>query len=139
LETATGKELVSFAGAKDHTFRAVAVSPDGKTLAGAGGKGVTLWDIGQRKVVATLPSDSPVSLDFSPDGKLLDTTDANNIEIWDLKTRSAKLSLKKSPRVTAAAAQPRRTGAVPIPGLQQIGLIGYGPALSRPSPPCNTQ
>ncbi|WP_442922352.1 WD40 repeat domain-containing protein, partial [Microcoleus sp. ARI1-A4] len=47
----------------------VAFSPDGKTLASAGGSTIKLWNLQNQKELATLTGHSSVA--FSPDGKTL--------------------------------------------------------------------
>ena len=76
LDAATGRELRRFGEQQTHSFKAVALSPDGKLLAAGGDRphGVVLvWDAETGKLLHRfdrLPG--PVtSLAFSPDGKSL--------------------------------------------------------------------
>ena len=91
-------------------IRALALSPDGKTLASYAGDGsVTLWDLATGKQTTTLISDQRpgVRLAFTPDGKLLvaiGVRRANKGEpeskfsrcsakVWDLTTRNVRLTI----------------------------------------------
>jgi RNA polymerase sigma factor (sigma-70 family) len=66
------------------TVLAVQFSPDGKTLANAG-KAVQIWDVGARKLKATLPVVGASSLAFSPDGKTLAVA-GGRAQLWDIAT-----------------------------------------------------
>jgi WD40 repeat protein len=72
---------------------AVALSPDGKTLAcGAGGHGIIhVHDLAARHRIGTLwePSNFTSALVFSPDGKRLASA-GNNIICWDLSPESLR-------------------------------------------------
>lgn len=68
---------------------AIALSPDDKRLAVAGGDGqrsVALWDIAAQKVISTLPwsgATPPTTLAWSGDGARLAAADGGQISVWD--------------------------------------------------------
>ncbi len=89
------KLLSTFVGHSDEV-RAVAISPDGKTLASGGADNtIRLWDVATGKEQAALPTVMPKiaeflvdSLAFSPDGKTLASgTGGNKVDLWDVSTR----------------------------------------------------
>jgi transcription initiation factor TFIID subunit 5 len=64
---------------------AVAISPDGKVLAAAGGNVIKLWDIGSGKVIKSLKGHeaSVYSLEFSKNGGLLASGSADDtVRLW---------------------------------------------------------
>jgi WD40 repeat protein len=84
------------------------VSPDGKTIATAGGQGtsstVTLWSVATGKAGVTLSwqgDAQPASLAWSADGSLLAAADGSSIGVWSVPSRSVlwTLALPKSPAV----------------------------------------
>ena len=88
LETRTGT-TTSPSGAT-----AVALTPDGGTLASANPEGeVQLLDLASGQAVATLPGHAPPirSLAFSPDGTLLASGAADAIRLWDLAAQTSIL------------------------------------------------
>jgi WD40 repeat protein len=76
--------------------RALAFSPDGRTLAVAGRHRISLWalDRGTRTVLAT--PEVPFSSDavaFAPDGRTLAASAGNRVVLWDLAGRTRRASL----------------------------------------------
>jgi WD40 repeat protein len=87
---------------------AATVSPDGKTVATAGGQGtssaVTLWSVATGKAGVTLSwqgDTPPVSLAWSVDGTMLAAADGSTIGVWSVASRSVlwAVALPKSPAV----------------------------------------
>ncbi|HEV3447352.1 MAG TPA: sigma-70 family RNA polymerase sigma factor [Gemmataceae bacterium] len=73
--------------------RALAFSPDTKTLAAGGDRVVKLWDLATGRERGNLGGarESPLAIAFSPDGRILASADSNQrVRIWDVT--SGKLS-----------------------------------------------
>jgi dipeptidyl aminopeptidase/acylaminoacyl peptidase len=90
-DTATGKRLRTF-GRPDDDVRALAFSPDGKTLALAGKDGpIRLWDVATARQVRHFGTQEVYSLVYSPDGKTLAASVAGRtVVLWDPATGSAR-------------------------------------------------
>jgi len=83
----TGEVLQRFA----QPGRALALSPDGSTLATAGVRtNIHLWEVHSGRLLRTLPTEHPVwSLSFSPDGNQLTSAGwSNEALVWNLRHTS---------------------------------------------------
>jgi WD40 repeat protein len=89
----------------------VALSPDGRTLATAGGNDAKLWDAGTGLLLKTIPHDRALRrVSFSNDGRLLLTvSNENAAHVWDVATGAPVATLPQKGEVTAAAFSPDGT------------------------------
>ncbi|MEV0399167.1 caspase family protein [Actinoallomurus sp. NPDC050550] len=91
LRTSTG--LVR-AASSDHNLRAVAFSPDGKTVACANEGGCWLWDVAGRRFGQEIGlRDNTHAVLFTPDGRLLVTAGEGGIRLWDTTSLRIKATL----------------------------------------------
>jgi WD40 repeat protein len=89
----------------------VAISPDGRTLATAGGNNAKLWDAGSGLLLKTLPHARALRrVSFSTDGRLLLSV-SNEIaaHVWDVASGTLLWTLAHKSEVTGAAFSPDGT------------------------------
>lgn len=93
-DVSTGKEVGAFP-TQAAGVRALAVSHDGKWLAMAVGKELSLWEVATRQPLATLSREQMVTaLRISPDGSLLAAaTDTGSALIFEVATRALRSTL----------------------------------------------
>lgn len=91
-------------------IESVAFSPNGKVLASSGGDqegSVTLWDVRQKRRIATLPGHRSLveSVAFSPDGQLLASASRDRtIKFWDVDSQYMRKTLAGHKNVVHAVA-----------------------------------
>ncbi|WP_369383135.1 caspase family protein [Streptomyces sp. cg36] len=115
LDTSTGRVR---AASSEHDLRAVAFSPDGKTVA-CTGAGCWLWDVAGRRFSheVGLGNGSHAVL-FTPDGRLV-TTGEYGIRLWDATSLRIKASLPAETTYAVALNRDGRTIATAGPyGVQ---------------------
>lgn len=108
LRQASGQEEIAefpVSASKRASVLALAISPDGKTVAapisaGPGepsrGDYICLWDVKTKNELGRLyPEKRPLSnfMAFTPDGKSLLSASAGCVDIWDVKDRKVRLSI----------------------------------------------
>lgn len=89
----TGERLAAF-GRLGGTIRALALSPDGKTLLSGHDNRISIWDVAARKNLTSLTPErlNVYGLAVSPDGKMFaaatgdyrQPTEAGEVKLWDL-------------------------------------------------------
>ncbi len=101
FRTTDGREIRQFrAGARTpNFFDAVALAPDGKTLAAGSAWYVVLWDVETGQQLGLLQGHTRLNkinaLAFAPDGKLLaSASDDTTIGLWDVARRQQLRQLK---------------------------------------------
>ncbi|MER0247295.1 DNA-binding protein [Streptomyces sp. HSW2009] len=67
------------------------ISPDGRTLVLGSEDTLRVWDIRAGRMVATLPTEQPVTAAFSGDGRSLVTSGAREVQVWDVATLRLRL------------------------------------------------
>ncbi len=103
----TGKETASFEAGKQALYM-IAISPDGKLLAGGGVEKVAkIWDLASKKELKSLAGHASAieALAFSPDGKLLATASWDHaVKLWDPATGREAATLEGHPRAVLSVA-----------------------------------
>lgn len=99
-----GKELLKLEGSEG--MFGVAVSPDGKTVAGTTrGKPIRLWDVANGKVIGKCEGhNNAFAVAFSPDGKCLATGGFDQkIHVWEIDKWKEVCEIKPSQRIYSLA------------------------------------
>ena len=65
----------------------VTFSPDGKTLATVGPRGIRLWDLASHRQIGAPIHDAVNAVAFSPDSKILAAAEGGPTRLWNLMTR----------------------------------------------------
>ena len=92
-------------GNAESSVRAIAISPDGQTLASSGHDNIiTLWDIasGQLKTTLATRQGEVLSLAISADSKTLASSTHQTIELWDIPGQKLTDTIESSSTVALA-------------------------------------
>jgi WD40 repeat protein len=96
-DCSTGKELFRVASKSRADPAALSFSPDGKRFAIARARSVDVYDVAQRRLLASWKNSTPkyvLSLAFSPDGRTLITVSNDTAaRLWDVETGGEKAAL----------------------------------------------
>jgi len=136
-DLATGRQTGSVT--VDGEVSALALSPDGKTLAGeveyaSGDTDMLVWDPATGRQIAAFPADgSADSTAFSPDGKVLaaatqDARGGDEVQVWDLAARRQIAAFAVGGELTpvVALSPDGRTLAADVSTLQLWDLAAPG-------------
>ena len=131
-EATTGTELFALEGTPFN--RHIAISPDGKWIATAGGESgkpseVFIWDAltgNEVKVLRGLDSDIN-DVSFSPDSKLIAAATVRDLKIWELANGNELLSKQVSPSRGG-----KSSGRVLFsPDGRRLAWVGSGPGAPK--------
>ena len=91
-DVASRREIAAWRPHSDNSMRALAFSPDGRTLATGSWNQIKLWDVASRQEVAVMEWHSIFGLvdemSFSPDGtKLASAARDSMVRLWDVASR----------------------------------------------------
>lgn len=94
----------------------ITFSPDSSLIAISGGKGIELWDVTSKTLVASIPVEIFIAPAFSPDGRYLAYAVGDSIFLWDIMRKKVTAEL-------AGDIEP------PLPGFseQYINAIAFQP------------
>ena len=82
----TGLEVSHFKGQQNHfNYGVLAISPNHRFAASAGGNKIFLWDTETQTLKHTIEADSAWNLAFSPDSKTL-VSGSMTLQLWDVET-----------------------------------------------------
>ncbi|MFN8001098.1 MAG: hypothetical protein U0X75_08800, partial [Acidobacteriota bacterium] len=130
--------LYTFSDALD-SVNAIAFSPNGKWLAGAGADRIIhLWELGEtegKQIKSLIAHEDAINqIAFSPDGKLLATAGADNqLKLWDAaKLEEVHALEKQADWVFALAFSP--DGKRLAVGRHDGSLTFYDPLTGKKSP-----
>ncbi|WP_239469801.1 WD40 repeat domain-containing protein [Archangium violaceum] len=108
LEAGSGRQLLALSGVTG-SVRALAIAPDGKSLAAGGDRDILLWSLPSGSVLGQLTGHTGKiwSLAFEPAGNRLASGGADNtVRLWDLNRRQQILQLDTGGLVRAVAFTP---------------------------------
>ena len=89
----TGLEVSHFKGQQNHfNSGTLAISPNHRFFASAGGNKIFLWDTETQTLKHTIEADSASNLAFSPDSKTL-VSGRMTIQLWDVETGNQMVRL----------------------------------------------
>ena len=89
----TGLEVSHFKGQQNHfNYGALAISPNHRFAASAGGNKIFLWDTETQTLKHTIEADSAWNLAFSPDSKTL-VSGRMTLQLWDVETDNQRSRL----------------------------------------------
>jgi RNA polymerase sigma factor (sigma-70 family) len=130
-EAATGREVREFTGPPGPVF-GVALSPNGKVLAGAGWDSkVWLWDVSTGKALRQL-GDAPGrwwSVAFAPDGRTLAAAEnSGGVQLWD---PAASKTLRRLPTTGMSPAPFSADGSLIALGSGEDSITLYEPTTGK--------
>ncbi|MGH2642188.1 MAG: BTAD domain-containing putative transcriptional regulator [Actinomycetota bacterium] len=130
---ASGDRLLSV-GAHTGVARDVAFSPDGRSIATAGGDGAAIWSVATGDRVAAMGGAGSVyAVAFSPDGTRLATAGHDRtVRLWDVDGRETLTLIGAGDAVRDVAFSPdgRRLAATSQDGVMRLYILPIGDLVS---------
>lgn len=103
IETSSGKPIVSISGTKSESWTCASFSPDGKWLACASSKRLSVLDVAKGKAISVIASSRVRSIAWSPDSERLAAASGIQVDLWsvDLKTERKSFTYRTQVRSVA--------------------------------------